>query len=213
MKAFARARRVRFLIGSTLSEGDAYTNSAVWVEPDGNTRSYAKRHLVPFGEFVPFRSVAPLLDLALAKAGVVDFSAGRGPAQFPWQGLRVKPLICYESIFPGLARSGGAADLIALVTVDTWYGRTSGPVWHASQSVLRAVEQGAWLARCASTGISFFAAPDGRLIDPIGLDQAGFRVQSIGRGRLTPYQRFGDWPALLSCLFLMAVAILGRKKG
>lgn len=212
VKAFARTHKVTLLIGSTLSENDAYTNSAVWVEADGNTRSYSKRHLVPFGEFVPFRRWAPLLDLALARAGVVDFSPGRQPAQFQLGAMRVKPLICFESVFPDMARSGGPADLLALLTVDTWYGRTAGPVWHASQSVIRAVEEGTWLARCASTGISFFAAPDGRLLEPLGLDLAGYRVQDIGLGRVTPFQRFGPWPLLWACLGLLGAAIAARKK-
>lgn len=212
VKAFARTRKVTLLIGSTLSENNTYTNSAVWVEANGNTRSYSKRHLVPFGEFVPFRRWAPLLDLALAKAGVVDFSPGTQPEQFELGAVRVKPLICFESVFPDMARSGGPADLLALLTVDTWYGRTAGPVWHASQSVIRAVEEGTWLARCASTGISFFAAPDGRLLEPLGLDLPGYRVQAIGAGRITPFQRFGAWPLLFACVVLLLGAIGARKK-
>lgn len=211
LKAFAKQRRVTVLSGSTLSEGDRFYNGAVWVEPSGNTLSYAKRHLVPFGEYVPFRDLSPLLDLALEKAGVVGFSSGRGPARFELQGLAVKPLICYESVFPGLAREGGPADLLAVMTVDTWYGRSAGPVWHASQAQLRAVEEGAWVARSASTGISLFAAPDGRRLSSLPLGASGYLVQRVQAARLTPFMRWGRAPMLFFSLGLLLLAYLGRK--
>ncbi len=213
LKAWAAERKVTMLVGSTQTEGGTYTNSAVWLDADGSTRSYAKRHLVPFGEYVPFTQVAPLLDLALKRAGVLAFSPGQGPGRFQLGDHAVKPLICYESVFPELAREGGSADLLAVLTVDTWYGRSAGPVWHASQSALRAVEQGAWLARSAATGISLFAAPNGALLHPIALDTAGFAVQKVGRARPTPYQRWGLLPVLLICALTLVMGYLSRKKG
>lgn len=213
LKAFAAAQGVDLVVGSTLEQAGRYSNSAVWVDAQGGTRSYAKRHLVPFGEFMPFRDAAPLLDLALERAGVVGFSPGEGPGRFETAGFSVKPLICYESIFPDLARQGGQAGLLAVLTVDTWYGRSAGPVWHASQSALRAVEQGTWLARSAATGISLFASPDGRLLSPIPLDEAGFRVQEVGPSRQTPFLRWGSWPLLLACaVFLSCVIVCPIRK-
>jgi apolipoprotein N-acyltransferase len=212
VKGFAARWGVDLLIGSTLSDGGFYTNSAVWIDAQGSTRSYAKRHLVPFGEYVPFRRAAPLLDLALERIGVVGFSPGQAPGRFEIRGTQVKPLICYESIFPRLARSGGTAGLLAVLTVDTWYGRTAGPVWHASQSALRAVEQGTWLARAAATGISLFAAPDGQLIAPIPLDAPGWRVQRLSPPRVTPFQRFGDIPLLFACLLMLVMVVFGPKR-
>jgi apolipoprotein N-acyltransferase len=212
LRDFVKRRQVTVLCGSTLSMGGHYTNGAVWVSPDGEG-SYAKRHLVPFGEYVPFRDYVPLLDLALARAGVVGFDGGQAPALFERDGIRVKPLICYESIFPALARSGLPTDLLAVLTVDTWYGRTAGPVWHASQAALRAVEQGCWVGRAASTGISLFAGPDGRIRATVGLDETGYLIQDIPKGRPTPFQRWGQGPVLWTCLLLLLTAFVTRKKG
>lgn len=211
LKAFARERGVTLLCGSTLSEGERFFNGAIWIDAEGNTRSYAKRHLVPFGEYVPFRDLSPLLDLALQRSGVVGFSAGQGPARFEQRGFSVKPLICYESVFPGLAREGGQADLLAVLTVDTWYGRSAGPVWHASQAQLRAVEEGAWVARAASTGISLFASPQGRLVASLPLEGSGYLLQRVQASRLTPFVRWGRAPMLGFCLLCLALAAFGRK--
>lgn len=213
LKAFAIRHKVGLLVGSTLSEAGAYTNSAVWIDAAGSTASYAKRHLVPFGEYVPFRGVAPLLDLALERFGVVGFSPGQSTASFGDPGFTIKPLICYESVFPSLAREGGQATLLGVLTVDTWYGHSAGPVWHASQAVLRAVEQGTWVARAASTGISLFASPDGRLEQPIALDQPGFAVQAITAPRWTPFMRWGQGPLWVFFILILVIAIGSRKKG
>ena len=210
VKAFAREHNVHLLIGSTLSER-GYTNSAIFIDPAGNTRAYAKRHLVPFGEYVPFRRWVPVLDLALERLGLVDFRAGEQSAAFEVGGLKVVPLICYESVFPELAQRGPQPDLLAVLTVDTWYGRSAGPVWHASQAVLRAVENGAWVGRAASTGITLFSAPDGRLGEKVGLDQAGQLVESVFAARPTPYRRFGDWFLALCALTLVTLSLFENR--
>jgi apolipoprotein N-acyltransferase len=212
LKAFAKAQKVNVLTGSTLSDNGVYRNGVVWIDPQGDTASYGKRHLVPFGEFVPFRTIAPLLDLALARAGIVGFTPGDASRRWDLGGVSVQPIVCYESVFPDLVRQGGPVDLIALVTVDTWYGHSAGPVWHASQARLRAVENGAWVARAASTGISLFAAPDGSDQRHIGLDEAGALVQRVSAARSTPFQRWGQLPVLFACLLCLLLGWTLRKK-
>lgn len=206
VKDFARKRKVRLLIGSTLSE-QGYTNSAIFVDLDGNTRSYTKQHLVPFGEYVPFRRWVPVLDLALERMGLVDFRSGTQGAAFDAGGTAVVPLICYESVFPDLALRGPDPGLLAVLTVDTWYGRSAGPVWHASQAALRAVENGCWVGRAASTGISLFASPQGRITQTLGLGQAGQLVQAISAPRPTPYRHHGDWFLLLCGLTVVITGL------
>ena len=202
VKAFARRRGVCLLIGSTLSAPDGYRNAAVFVDAQGNTQSYAKRHLVPFGEYLPLEGWIPGLHAMLERMGVAFFRPGAAPARFQAQGLGVVPLICFESVFPELARRGPAPDVLAVLTVDTWYGDTAGPVWHASQAALRAVENGCWSGRAAATGISLFAAPDGSLKGRLPLGAAGWVLQSVGPGRETPYRRWGDWFLLICVIFL-----------
>jgi len=193
VKAYARSRHVSLLIGSTLSTGELYTNSAVLVGPDGDTLTYAKRHLVPFGEYVPFRSWLPILDRIMDGFGIVGFSAGTVPAVFQVGGALVAPQICFESVFPDLARQGQAPDLIAVLTDDTWYGVSPGPIWHAGQAVLRAVENGCWVAQAASTGVSLIASPVGQIRTSIGIGELGVLVQTFGPARPTPWRAHGLW--------------------
>jgi apolipoprotein N-acyltransferase len=210
LKAFAKVHQLNLMIGSTLAEGpdpehQNYHNSALWITPAGNTLAQAKRHMVPFGEYVPFRRSVPVLDMAMARLGVSDFVPGVAGPLFDLGGLKTQPLICYESVFPAVPREGPAPDLLGVITVDTWYGRSAGPVWHASQCALRAVENGCWVARSAATGISLFADPQGHLLKPIGLDQAGYAVAEIPRGKTTFYRLHGEW---LAAVLLLLLAIL-----
>lgn len=211
VRAFAARARVSLLIGSTLSTGGAYTNGAVLVGPDGSVSSYAKRHLVPFGEYVPLRTWVPILDHLLDRFGVISFSAGKEPVYFDVDGVTVEPLVCYESVFPDLCLGTKNPDLIAILTDDTWYGVSSGPVWHAAQAVLRAVENGCWVARSASTGISLIAAPDGRIRLSAGLGSVGVLVQTIGPARPTPWREYGCWFLWLCAGILVFSSSLCRK--
>lgn len=211
VKAFARQRRVCLLIGSTLSAPDGYRNAAVWVDADGSTQAYVKRHLVPFGEYLPLEGWIPGLHAVLERMGVAFFRSGAAPSRFEAAGLGFVPLICFEGVFPELAQRGPAPDVLALLTVDTWYGITAGPVWHASQAALRAVENGCWSARAAATGISLFAAPDGSLRGRLGLNGAGWVLQRVGPGRETPYRRWGAWFILMCVIFMFGLSISYRK--
>jgi apolipoprotein N-acyltransferase len=208
LRAFAKRRRVSLVFGSVLSTPGGYQNAAVCLDPDGNTRSYAKRHLVPFGEYLPLADWVPGLRRALGDMGVAFFQPGAGTAKFQAQGLAVQPMICFESVFPELAHQDGPPDLVSIITVDTWYGRSSCPIYHAGQAALRAVENGCWVARAAATGVSLFAGPDGGLGPRLGLDSAGWIVQDLGPGRPTPYARWGEWFVLACGLGLLLAALL-----
>ncbi|HXB98307.1 MAG TPA: apolipoprotein N-acyltransferase [bacterium] len=208
LKAFARRRRVSLVFGSVLSTPHGYQNAAVCLDPDGNTRSYAKRHLVPFGEYLPLAEWVPGLRQALGDMGVAFFQPGESGAGFRAQGLAVAPMICFESVFPELAHQDGPPDLVAIITVDTWYGVSSCPIYHASQAGLRAVENGCWVARAAATGVSLFAGPDGQLGPRLGLDGAGWILQDLGPGRPTPYARWGDWFTVACGMGLLLAAVL-----
>jgi apolipoprotein N-acyltransferase len=214
LKAYAREHHVDILAGSPwyVKERDGYENAVVWVSAKGELGRYAKRHLVLFGEAVPFREQIPLLDLALTRLGLARFLAGSEARSFDVQGLRSSPLICFESIFSGLAREAPAADMLAVVTLDTWFGRSVAPYHHASQACLRAVENGAWVARAAATGVSCFVDPAGRMLAFLPLDSPGFLVQRIQpmRGE-TLFRRFGDWFQWLCLLLLVICARWPRK--
>jgi apolipoprotein N-acyltransferase len=142
-----------------------YYNAAFLLDRAGATAGvYRKVHLVPFGEYVPIRSVlffaAPLVET------VSDFSPGAEVTVLPLGTHRVSVAICYEVVFPALAREAvlGGSQLLTTITNDAWYGWSSAPHQHFEQAAVRAVEQGRYLLRAANTGISGIVDPYGRVI-------------------------------------------------
>lgn len=123
-------------------------NAAMVVDPDEglNEQFYAKRKLVPFGEFVPMRRWLPFIDTIVPVGD--DFQRGREPTLLPLQPagreseLKAGPLICYEDVFSHLARSSvrAGADFLFVATNNAWFGEGGGAYQHAAHSVLRAVE-------------------------------------------------------------------------
>lgn len=222
LEKFAKRMQVDLLIGSTLAdrENNAYTNSAVFIDAQGNTSDYGKRHLVPFGEYIPFRSLIPPLDQLMTRFGLVDFKPG-SPAGNSFVSvsrnsrLRIMPLICYESIYGRSARHSQSmeADLIAVITLDTWFGNSAAPRYHALHGIIQAVESGKWVARAAATGISCFVSPSGDLSDSVALNTVGWSLHVIPENSgPTLYWRLGPW-FLWLCLGLIALSFpISRQK-
>ena len=151
---------------------------------------YEKEHLVPFGEYLPPWLNIPLLRPLLQ--GVGEFSVGRytkpiiasvaGRARGETvvqtteaaQHIALGVLVCYESIFPGLARQRVAegAELLVNISNDAWFGSTSGPAQHLNLAVLRAVEMQRFMVRGANTGISAIIDPLGRVVAQTRLNTA-----------------------------------------
>ena len=145
-------------------------NGAILLGPDGRlAASHAKQHLVPFGEYVPLRPYLPFLEPLVVSVG--DFSAGTSDEPLALGPMRLGLLICYESIFPDIARRAvdRGANLLVNLTNDAWYGRSSAPHQSMAMAVFRAVENKRALVRAANTGISGFVDPVGRIVDRTGL--------------------------------------------
>lgn len=190
------------IVGAPRGEGagDSFRvwNSLHAVGPDGGiVATYDKFHLVPFGEYVPFRDY---LGIDKLTAGRTDFSPGPGPRTLTLPGLpAVSPLICYEIIFPGKVTAAERPAWILNLTNDAWFGLTAGPYQHLAAARLRAVEEGLAVVRVANTGISAVIDPLGRTIGSLALGTAG--VLDVGLPRpvpATPYGRFGDIVTLLA---------------
>lgn len=155
-----------------------YFNAIQVVRPGGIiVDSYDKTHLVPFGEYLPFRRAFDALGLRQFVHIPGGFEAGAAKNLIRAPGLPpAAALICYEAIFSGAvlppgARSLGAAVLIN-VTNDGWFGDTPGPRQHFAQARLRAIEEGLPLIRAANTGISAIVDPYGRVLQslPVGME-------------------------------------------
>ncbi|MFT4078374.1 apolipoprotein N-acyltransferase [Rhodomicrobium sp.] len=154
---------------------------------------YDKIHLVPFGEYVPFRDVLMKAGFSAFSHRLDGFEAGLGPArpiETP-QAAPFLPLICYEIIFPG--RTGNLPERpkwLVNITNDAWFGQSTGPYQHLHLARIRAVEEGLPVVRVANTGISAVIDPFGRILDKIDLGKAGTIDHSLPHALpITCYQK------------------------
>ncbi len=177
---------------------------------------YDKHRLVPFGEYLPadafltaigFKSMAHLGD---------GFETGPRPAPLRvLPNLLVQPLICYESLFPGLARKDPNVRVLINVSNDAWFGVTSGPLQHLNLASYRAIESARPILRATPTGVSAVIDARGRIIPGARLDLGtGGVIDSLipGVGESTPFDNLGDWP-FWALLLISAVASVRLKAG
>ena len=152
-------------------------NSAYLFTPAGDIGGrYDKQHLVPFGEYVPLSDYLQLPGPLVENIG--NFSSGKGGRPLSCGDAEIGVLICFESIFPKLARdwSFSGANLLVNITNDAWFGRSSAPWQHLSMAVFRTVENRRSLARSANTGVSAAVDPLGRIIEASPLFQPFYLV-------------------------------------
>ncbi len=166
---------------------------------------YDKSHLVPFGEYVPFRD---FLKFAKVTAGGIDYSPGNGPETMAVENLPAfSPLVCYEIIFPGNVTSaeGPRPDWLLNLTNDAWYGETAGPHQHLTMARLRAVEQGLPLIRSTNTGITVAFDGYGRELGRLPLVEEGYLDLRLPQPLpATPFSRFESViPGILLAMLLM----------
>lgn len=219
VRRLAAEARVPLIVGTDAFEGgaggqlDRYYNTAALVGADGRTRAvYRKVRLVPFGEYVPFKRllffVGPLVE------AVSDFSPGHDLRVFDAEGARVSVAICYESVYARMAQAfvDGGSELLATITNDAWFNRSSAAEQHFEQASLRAVEQGRYLVRAANTGISGAVDPYGRAIarTPLFVPQALTVDVRLRSGR-TIYHAIGDIVASASLAVAAAVVWMTRR--
>jgi apolipoprotein N-acyltransferase len=161
-------------------EGGKFYNSVFHMDARGVVLGrYDKRHLVPFGEYIPLRSV--LFFLRKLTAGDEDFSAGAGPALFRFDGRLLAASVCYEALFPALTRDGvlGGATWLVNVTNDAWFGDTVAPHQHLAMARMRCVEFRRPMVRAANSGISAVIDRDGGIEASLGLFRRGVLVAKV----------------------------------
>ncbi len=233
-KMKARVERLVDAIGKpilmgNLSEDQAtkeWRNGTFLVEPGTglSEQSYAKRELVPFGEYVP--EPFGFIDKVVPVGG--SFVPGVGPGiielrlgDSTW---RIGSLVCYEDVFPALARESAraGAQIFFVATNNAWYGEEGGAEQHAAHSVLRAVETRRPVMRCGNGGWSGWIDPYGTVREVLR-DETG-SIYFRGGGTLTVfhfedwlrrqsfYTRHGDWFVLLSAVLIMPIFALGRRR-
>ena len=211
--ALARGSDAELVVGTNyVTATDAY-NVLYFFTPDGGLdQIYKKRQLVPFAEQLPF---APLLSWIPLTQEISHFSTGTSQGITGIGGIRVGPVICWESAFSDIAvddvRAG--ADAFIVSTDDAWFGTTAGPYEHAQISQMRALETGRWIVRAASTGISGIIAPDGRYVRQSELSEQAIVAGAIGSPVATLYDSIGAL-GVACCLAVatIGVALTGRLR-
>jgi apolipoprotein N-acyltransferase len=215
LRDLAKEVRVPILFGSDqIIRGPTplMYNAAFLVAPDGKTGAvYRKNQLVPFGEYIPLKNllyfVSPLVE------SLADFAPGDGIVLLPVDGHQVSTAICYEVVYPALARDAvkRGSELLTTITNDAWYGDSSAPFQHWAMASMRSIEQGRYLARAANTGISGIIDPYGRVVEqsPI-LEQAAI-VNEVGfLTTRTVYSMIGDAVAYVSIALSLLALLVAR---
>ncbi len=198
----ARGCGVIFNTDTPVGPGDPHAYNSAWLlAPGAPPVRYDKRHLVPFGEYVPFEKV--LFFAKTVARNIGQFRPAERLTLLPWQGELLGPAICYEVVFPeetaALTRAG--ATILVTITNDGWYGDTAAPWQHLRAARFRAAENRRPMVRAAITGVSAVIAPDGSLLAQLGVGEQGvLRALVAGERWMTPYARLPWLPPLASTL-------------
>ncbi len=227
--ALARENKVWLIIGSDDAEprpharnpeDNDYFNASFLVSPDGELMArYVKRNLVVFGEYIPLVRWLPFLKYLTPIEG--GFTSGVHAVPFALAGLNINisVLICFEDVFPQLAREYVFPDTDFLVnlTNNGWFGESAAQWQHAASAVFRAVENGVPLVRCSNNGLTCWVDECGRIRQEFrtperGIYGPGFlitRIPVLRPGETRPatfYNQHGDWFGW-TCVILTAIRL------
>ena len=184
---------------------DLYNAASVFA-PDGSLLGrYAKIHLVPWGEYIPFKSFFSFAHGLTRNAG--RFTHGWKRSVFRLHGHHYGIFICYESIFASEIRqfAVNGAEVLVNISDDGWYGDTSAPWQHLNMARMRAVENRRWLIRDTNTGVTAAIDPFGRITQSVPRHEFTSLVVRYGfNDELTFYTRFGDVFALVCGILSLA---------
>ena len=175
---------------------------------------YSKNHLVPFGEYIPFRQYLPKWIKPVTNM-VGQFARGEKYQTIKLEGYaEFAPLICYEVIFSGqIVRQENKPKWAVVLTNDGWYGISAGPYQHLVAAQMRAVEEGISVVRSANSGISAVINPYGIITSQIGLAERGYidDTVKISQSHLTLFGRWGNLVPLALSAVLVLISLLINK--
>jgi len=188
-----------------------YYNSLVNLT-DMSGHSYRKRHLVPFGEYIPpgFKWILAVLQIPLS-----DFAVPEGKHEVVRAaGRRFGVAICYEDIFgEEVIQVLPDAEILLNVSNDAWFGESFAADQHLQASQMRALETARWMVRATNTGATAAIDPDGRVVARLPAFIKGTLVQRVEpRIGMTPYAHWGNWAALLAAAALAAAALAAARR-
>ncbi len=210
------------LVGALDWEDGKIYNAVFAFGRDGTMteQPYYKRHLVPFGEFTPWREILEIMIPPLANTNALgdDFSPGLETRVMETEYGNLGFIICFDSIYEDLTRESvlDGAQIMFLSTNDSWFGDSAALYMHNAQSVLRAVENRRYIVRSANTGISSIVSPTGEILSSLGEGKAGYLVEEVYmHSDLTLYTRIGNVFVAFCGVYiviLLGTALIDKKK-
>ena len=196
------------LIGSFDHDKDGYYNS-VFTLGSADEQQYRKHHLVPFGEFIPFRPLLGWFVNGVLNIPMGDLARG-GQMQPPLQvaGQQVAPDICYEDVFgEEVIRHLPKASVLLNMTNDAWYGESHAAEQHNQISQMRALETGRMMLRATNTGVTSIIGSDGAVMQKLPQHQQSILLgMAQGYSGSTPYVRWGNSGVMVLIVFMLAYA-------
>lgn len=198
------------------SEEQKYLNSAFLLSPQGQVMGRTdKVHLVPFGEYVPLGKYFPFINKIVA--GIGDFSPGDSISPLDTGKGKIGVLICYEGIFPELARAYvlAGSQILVNITNDAWYKRSSAPYQHVAMTVFRAIENRVPLVRAANTGVSAIIDSRGRIKGQTNIFEEAVLTGEVRPGSGSFYTRHGDlfaWACSIATMAVLVASLMRRKR-
>ena len=207
-------KKVSLIIGLLSLKNQKVFNSLILLNSSGNIDyKYDKIHLVPFGEYIPFRKHFKYVAEWISK---IDFATGLNKDNISIDGIGgILPLICYEVLFAEEVKNrvSNTTKLIINITNDGWFGNTIGPYQHLALAKIRAVELGIPLVRVANTGISAFISPYGDEIIKIPINKEDVQTTKLVLALdNTIYKKFGDYIFSISILFILFINALTNSR-
>lgn len=202
---------LRYEAGASASEFVPYNSLAVMNKQGDILDTYDKSHLVPFGEYIPFRRYLPDWVRPVSN-NVAEFGRGEQyktikAGEYP----EFAPLICYEIIFSDqVIRKENKPKWMVVLTNDGWYGNSAGPYQHLAAAQMRAVEEGISVVRSANSGISAVISPYGIITAsiPLGVSAALDTMVKPDSARETLFGKYGNLIPIGMSLMLMLIALL-----
>ncbi|MDL9979837.1 apolipoprotein N-acyltransferase [Microbacterium sp. ASV49] len=214
LDAVQRRSGAPLLANAVVQKGEQYFNTSfVWRAPAGITQSYAKRHPVPFGEYVPDRWLYGALAPDLIGLIQREYTPGEDPPYVTVKGVGIGLAICFDVIYDDVIRDGAraGAEFYAFQTNNADFRGTDENLQQLAVARMRAIETGRSVVNISTVGTSQIIAPDGSTIQSLPADTAGHLLADVPlRTGLTPAIVIGDWlEAALGWGSLAALVVVG----
>jgi apolipoprotein N-acyltransferase len=209
----AQAMGESILVGAVLDGPGRYVSNTglVWTPTGPDGQRYVKRHPVPFGEYLPFRTELTALISEFNRIPR-DFIHGEAPGHIVLNGVRVADVICFEIAYDGLVRSAVAdmGQLLVVQTNNATFGRYAESTQQLAMVRFRAVEHGRSAAMASTSGTSALVTPAGKVLASSGIFRRAVLVRALPlRSGHTPSDVMGGWVLLTMVLIGSAIALTG----